>query len=110
MSEPPADAETFLAAADTIAALRFDLSQLEAGLLAGLSLGLAADTRSFARVFGIEHALVLRALEILVDLGLMTVTSRNARTQRAHYEATAEGSSLLGALRNETKRERSRNS
>ena len=110
MSEPPADAETFLAATDTIAALRFDLSRLEAGLLAGVSLGLASDTRSFARVFGIEHALVLRALEILVELGLLAVTSRNARTQRAHYEATEEGGLLLGALRTEAKRERSRNS
>ncbi|GLS45814.1 hypothetical protein [Methylobacterium brachythecii] len=110
MSEPPADAETFLAATDTIAALRFDLSQLEAGMLAGLSLEIASDTRSFARIFAIEHALVLRALEILVELGLLTVTSRHARTQRAHYEASEEGRLLLGGLRTEAKRERSRNS
>lgn len=110
MSEPPADAETFLAATDKIAALRSDLSPLEAGLLAGLSLKLAADTRSFARVFALEHALVLRALEILVDLGLLAATARNARTQRCHYEATEEGQMLLRALRSEAAREHSRNS
>lgn len=53
-SEPAADAETFLAATDTIAALRPELSLLEAGILAGLHLGLAADSRSFARIFGVE--------------------------------------------------------
>lgn len=110
MSEPPADADTFLAATDTIAALRSDLSMLEAGLLAGMALGIARDTRSFARVFAIEHALVLRAFEVLVDLDLLSVTSRDARTQRSHYAATEGGKLLLHALRSETAREHSRNS
>ncbi|MFJ7437627.1 hypothetical protein ACIQW5_08245 [Methylorubrum thiocyanatum] len=97
-SEPAADAETFLAATDTIAALRPDLSLLEAGLLAGLHLGLAADSRSFARIFGVEHALVLRAVEGLTGATLLTVTARDGRTQRTRYAASAAGSAMLTAL------------
>ncbi|CAO4171640.1 Formate dehydrogenase subunit B [Methylorubrum aminovorans] len=98
MSEPAADAETFLAATDTIAALRPELSLLEAGILAGLHLGLAADSRSFARIFGVEHALVLRALEGLSGESLLTVTARDGRTQRTRYAASATGSAMLTAL------------
>ncbi|MGX5775258.1 hypothetical protein [Methylorubrum zatmanii] len=98
MSEPPADAETFLAATDTIAALRPELNLLEAGILAGLHLGLASDSRSFARVFGVEHALVLRAVEALAGAALLTVTARDARTQRTRYEASQAGSAMLTAL------------
>ncbi|MGW5959870.1 hypothetical protein [Methylorubrum thiocyanatum] len=97
-SEPAADAETFLVATDTIAALRPDLSLLEAGLLAGLHLGLAADSRSFARIFGVEHALVLRAVEGLTGATLLTVTARDGRTQRTRYAASAAGSAMLTAL------------
>lgn len=97
-SEPAAAAETFLAATDTIAALRPDLSLLEAGLLAGLHLGLAADSRSFARIFGVEHALVLRAVEGLTGATLLTVTARDGRTQRTRYEASTAGSAMLTAL------------
>ena len=97
-SEPAADAETFLAATGTIAALRPELSLLEAGILAGLHLGLAADSRSFARIFGVEHALVLRAVETLTGDALLTVTARDPRTQRTRYEASATGSAVLTAL------------
>lgn len=98
MSESAADAETFLAATDTIAALRPELSLLEAGILAGLHLGLAADSRSFARIFGVEHALVLRAVEGLSGESLLTVTARDGRTQRTRYAASATGSAMLTAL------------
>ena len=98
VSEPAADAETFLAATDTIAALRPELSLLEAGILAGLHLGLAADSRSFARIFGVEHALVLRAVETLSGEALLTVTARDGRTQRTRYEASASGSAMLTVL------------
>ena len=97
--EPPADAATFMAATDAITALRIDLTRLEAGLLAGLHLGLAADTRSFARVFGVEHALVLRALETLAgEAGLLVIVERTPRTQRTSYAATGEGQAVLRSL------------
>jgi phage regulator Rha-like protein len=99
MSEPPADAETFLAVTDSVAALQPALSPLEAGILAALHLDLAQDSRRFARVFGIEHALVLRAVETLAsDAGLLALTGRNARTQRTGYAASAAGSAVLAHL------------
>ncbi len=98
MSEPPADADSFLATTDTIAALRPELSLLEAGILAGLHLGLADDSRSFARVFGVEHALVLRAVETLAGEALVSVTARDARTQRTRYAASEVGRSVLAVL------------
>ena len=99
MSEPPADAETFLAVTDSIADLQPGLSTLEAGLLAGLHLKLAADSRSFARVFGVEHALVLRAVEILVgEAALLGVIERAPRTQRTRYAVTETGRALLDHL------------
>lgn len=99
MSEPPADAETFLAVTDSVAALQPDLTTLEAGILAGLHLGLAQDSRSFARVFGIEHALVLRAVETLAgEAGLLALTNRNARTQRTHYALSEAGGAVLTHL------------
>lgn len=99
MSEPPADAETFLAVTDSVAALQPDLATLEAGILAALHLGLAADTRSFARVFGIEHALVLRGVEILAaEAGLVAIATRNGRTRRTQYVLTERGRALLNHL------------
>lgn len=99
MSEPPADAETFLAVTDSIAALQPGLSTLEAGILAALHLKLAADSRSFATVFGVEHALVLRAVETLAgEAGLLVETARTAKTQRARYEPNAAGAALLDQL------------
>ena len=98
MSEPPTDAETFLATTDTVAALRPELSLLEAGILAGLHLGLAGDSRSFARIFGVEHALVLRAVESLVAETLVAVTARDPRTQRTRYAASEAGRDVLSAL------------
>lgn len=99
MTEPPADAETFLAVTDSIAALQPGLSTLEAGILAALHLALAADSRSFARIFGVEHALVLRGVEILSgEAGLLAVTARNPRTQRSRYEPTEAGRAVLAHL------------
>ena len=79
----------FVAALDRITAARPGIDPLEAGLLATLDLGLPGDSRAFARSFGVEHALVLRALSALEEAGHVTVTARDARTQRTRYEAAA---------------------
>lgn len=63
------------------------LSALGGGIMAALSLGIARDSRSFARTLGVEHALVLRELQELEELGRILVTGRDARTQRCSYEA-----------------------
>jgi hypothetical protein len=62
------------------------LSPLAAGILAAGHLGIADDSRSFARIFGIAHALVLRALsELAVQHGFVDITHRDQRTQRQTF-------------------------
>ena len=79
----------FVAALARITAAHPGLDPLAAGLLAALALGLPGDSRAFARSFAVEHALVLRALSGLAEDGHVTVTARDARTQRTRYRAVA---------------------
>ncbi len=62
------------------------VSTLGAGILAAISLEIARDSRAFAKAFGIEHALVLREVQTLVELDRLIVTKRDERTQRCSYE------------------------
>ncbi|MFC6788165.1 hypothetical protein ACFQE0_00055 [Methylobacterium komagatae] len=84
MSEVP-DEAAFVAALERVSAAHPDLSPMEAGLLAALALGLPGDSRAFARAFGVEHALVLRALTSLDEAGRITIKERDTRTQRTRY-------------------------
>ncbi|SFM43885.1 formate dehydrogenase F4B subunit [Methylobacterium pseudosasicola] len=81
------DEAAFVAALDRITAAHPGIDALEAGLLAALDLGLPGDSRAFARTFAVEHALVLRAVAALEEAGHVTVTARDARTQRTRYDA-----------------------
>lgn len=85
----------FIGAVDTLRERRPDLTRIEAGLLAAPHLGLNADTRSFAKVFDLAHAHVLRALANLDEAGLVTVTERDARTQRTRFAPTEAGRTLF---------------
>ncbi|MEE7492438.1 hypothetical protein [Methylobacterium oryzae] len=93
MSAEP-DEAAFVAALDRVSAARPDLDPLSAGLLAALDLGLPGDSRAFARTFGVEHALVLRALAGLEEAGLVAVTARDGRTQRTRYTTSDLGPSV----------------
>lgn len=74
------------------------LSPLGAGILAAHALGLAADSRSFARVFGIAHALVLRECVALgAEAGLIETLRQDARSQRLHYRPSGPGAALIRA-------------
>ncbi|MGH1591255.1 hypothetical protein ACRBEV_26435 [Methylobacterium phyllosphaerae] len=88
MSRTP-DEAAFVAALDRITAVDPALDPLAAGLLAALELGLPGDSRAFARTFGVEHALVLRAVAGLEEAGRLAVTARDPRTQRTRYAAPA---------------------
>lgn len=86
------------------------ISQLGGGILAGIALDIAHSSRAFARALGIEHALVLREIQTLVDLGRLTVSQRNERTQGCTYELvpvpilmprTAESTGTRGSLTSE---------
>ncbi|VDC20149.1 hypothetical protein [Pseudogemmobacter humi] len=74
------------------------LSPLGAGILAAHALGIAADSRSFARIFGIAHALVLReCVALAAEAGLIEPLRQDARSQRLHYRPSAPGEALLRA-------------
>ncbi|GLK85622.1 hypothetical protein [Ancylobacter defluvii] len=73
-----------------------ELSPLDAGVLVALVHGVASDTRSFARLFGIAHALVLRAASELEDrFGLVATEHLLAKTQRRRLVLTEVGHLLL---------------
>lgn len=61
------------------------LSPLGGGILAGIELEIAHDSRTFARALGIEHAIVLREVQTLVELERLVVTKRDERTHRCSY-------------------------
>jgi len=77
--------EIYFAEVERICAKDPWLSPLGGGILAGITLDVAHDSRSFARTLGIEHAIVLREVQALVELERLVVTKRDARTQRCSY-------------------------
>ncbi|WBU61592.1 hypothetical protein [Paracoccus albus] len=66
-------------------------------ILAAAGLELALDSRSFARRFGVAHALVIRECTSLSDdLGLIKTECRGGRSQRLFYRLTSAGEHSLG--------------
>ena len=85
MTEPDPIA-LYLSRVETLLAADPRLTPLAAGILAAAELGIASDSIAFGRVLGVSHALVLREMDALEnDLGLISVISRNPRTQRSSY-------------------------
>ena len=95
MSEAP-DSNEFMSRVEAL--LRADqlqISPLAAGILVAVDMGIT-DTRSFARLLGIEHALVLREVaELSGPHGPITVTARQAKTLRTSLALTDVGAGLL---------------
>lgn len=92
------ETERFMA---LVARLRADdplLTAIQAGLVVAAGLGIAGDSRTFARLLGLAHALVLRELTALVARNLLRVTKRDGRTMRSYFvpgEAVARYASLF---------------
>jgi phage regulator Rha-like protein len=94
MPEHLSDAD-FLAYADAIRSQDAALSPLIAGLVVAISQGIAADSRTFAKLFGIEHALVLREINQLTGPDVpIEITRRDGRTQRSYLKLTVKGEAL----------------
>lgn len=87
--------EAFLAGVAELCAAAPSLSQVGAAILLALHLGICSDSRTFARLFGIEHALVLRAVTELTEANLLAVSDRNPRTQRTTFGLTSASKDLL---------------
>ncbi|MEM9879831.1 MAG: hypothetical protein AAF862_11205, partial [Pseudomonadota bacterium] len=59
------------------------------------ALGIATDTRTFARMFDIAHVLVIReAVSLDADLGLLHTEDRGDRSQRLFLSLTEAGAAL----------------
>lgn len=95
MSEAP-DSQLFMSRVDALLkAQTAPISPLAAGIMVAIDMGIA-DSRSFARLLGVEHALVLREVAHLSEPhGLVTVTGRHAKSLRTSLALSHRGELLL---------------
>jgi len=95
MPDSPSEVD-FLALVEAIRSQDAKLSPLVAGIIAAISQGIADDSRTFARLFGIAHALVLREINLLCGPDApIEILRRDARTQRTHLKLTVKGDRLM---------------
>ncbi|MGO7213780.1 hypothetical protein ACCS75_22140 [Rhizobium ruizarguesonis] len=86
MSEEASDVDRFLALVAAAQGRDIRLTSTQAGLLVAADLGIARDSRAFARLLGIAHSLVLRELNVLAEReGGLRIVKRDLRTMRVHY-------------------------
>ncbi|SOC36115.1 formate dehydrogenase F4B subunit [Rhizobium subbaraonis] len=84
------DAEAFLALVEQKRGQDTQRTPIQAAILTALELGIANDSRTFSRLLGISHALVLRELTALTERGdALHIVKRDERTLRTHYEPLA---------------------
>ena len=86
--------ERFLALVDELREATPTLTPIGAGVLVAVRLGIG-DSRTFSRVLGIEHALVLREVTELAETGLLAITDRKQRSQKASFALTEISATLL---------------
>ena len=79
--------EAFMAEVEQICSTDMRLTALAGAILAGISFDIAHDSRGLAKALEIEHALVLREVQTLVDLQRLQIIKRDERTQRCRYTA-----------------------
>ncbi|MDQ8698119.1 hypothetical protein [Hyphomicrobium sp. LHD-15] len=96
--------EQFLASVAEVCAVEPLVSQIGAAILVAIDLGIAHDSRTFSRIFGVAHALVLREITELStgDGAVLKTMSRNDRTQRTELALTDSARQLLGRARKPT--------
>ncbi|TAU81023.1 hypothetical protein [Rhizobium leguminosarum] len=86
MSEEASDVDRFLALVAAAQGRDVGLTSIQAGLLVAAELGIARDSRAFARKLGIAHSLVLRELNALAERErVLQIVKRDLRTMRVHY-------------------------
>ncbi|MEH7881247.1 hypothetical protein V7798_34165 [Rhizobium laguerreae] len=92
MSEEASDVDRFLALVAAAQGRDIGLTSIQAGLLVAAELGIAGDSRAFARMLGIAHSLVLRELNVLAEReGVLQIVKRDLRTMRVHYTLPPRG-------------------
>ncbi|MAZ33636.1 MAG: hypothetical protein CMO06_10885 [Thalassospira sp.] len=84
------DAAHFLHLVERTLASNPELSPVQGAILVAARQDIARDSKTFARLFGMAHAIVLRELNALIQTtGLVTQTKRDTRTLRTHYQPTS---------------------
>lgn len=72
------------------------VSPIGAGLLAASYMELSQDTRSFSKLLGVAHALVIRdCVALSQSPSLLTVDNRGDRSQRLHFRLTPQGIAMI---------------
>lgn len=88
--------DAFLDQVAHVRAVMPSLTSVGAGVLCALHFGICRDSRTFARLFGIAHALVLREVTALAEEHvLIELIDRNPRTQRTAFALTDAGLSVV---------------
>lgn len=96
MSVSAPDIDHFLACVARLQAEVPHLTAIQAGLLVAAHLGVAHDSRTFARKLGLAHALVLRELNAVAEPGgLLRIEQRDARTMRTAFAPGPDAGRLL---------------
>lgn len=98
MPDNPSE-EDFLAVVEAIRRQDATLAPLGAGIIAAISQGVTDDSRTFARLSGIAHALVLREINLLCGpQAPIEIVHRDTRTQRTHLKLTVKGNMLMARV------------
>tara|TARA_R110000824_G_scaffold398415_1_gene602456 strand:+ start:316 stop:597 length:282 start_codon:yes stop_codon:yes gene_type:complete len=64
-----------------------ELTPIQAGIIVAAQQNIAHDSRTFARLLGLAHALVLRELNALLQSNdVVELVKRDDRTLRTYYE------------------------
>lgn len=93
MTGNPPDPDRFMALTARLQQQDPRLSGIQAGMIIALDLDVARDSRSFSRLFGIEHSIVLRELTDIPGAWLQ-VTSKDERTLRTFYRRPDDGAAV----------------
>lgn len=98
MPVSPSEAD-FLALVEAVRSQDAALSPLGAGIITAIFQGFVDDSRTFARLFGIAHALVLREINLLCGPEApIEIVRRDARTQRTYIKLTVKGDTLMAGV------------
>lgn len=82
-------ATLYLSRVESLIAADPRLTPLAAGILAATELDIAHDSIAFCRALEVSHALALREIGTLEELGLLRIIRRDQRTRRSYYELPA---------------------
>jgi len=95
------EAERFLALVAAAQEKDPALTSIQAAIIVAVELDIAKDSRNFAKVLGIEHALALRELNALADRDMVIVQKRDPRTLRTFYQLAVLASGKINLERSE---------